>query len=162
MLAVVGTHGSAHHGKDGFGIRDQLHLRMHADQERPQVLRRPVAVGRQELQVVLYTGRAHLEEEFLRRAGHAQEIGGPFHAGGVLVRPEQGDAAVLLAEGLQPFEAGNRVMEDLGEGVKGKGKGFRGLERRPLSVFVVGKDDGSGAIGVEAQGIPVYAIHDRM
>ena len=150
MGAIVGAHGGAHHGENGLRIGYQLHLGMDAEQQRADIHRSPQPVRRQELQVAAYTVPAHPDEHFFGRAGHAQEIGRPLHAGGVPVRTEEGDAAVLLPEGLQALEAGNRVMEDLREGVEREGEGLRRFGFGPLAVLEVGDDDRAGPVGVKA------------
>ena len=110
-------------------------------------------------QIVPYAGFAHLDKHFLGRAGHAQIIGRALEPGGVLVRAEDGNPPVLLPESLKSFKAGNGIMKDLGEGVEGKGKVFRGLKGGPLPILISGENDGTGTVGVKAQGVPVDAVH---
>ena len=128
---------------------------MHADEEGPDVQGGLVAIRSQELQVILHAEFAHLDEHFLRGARHTEIIGGPGHPGGVLIRPEKGDAPVFLAKSLQSFKTGDRVVEDLGERIECERKGLGLLDRGPLAVFVMGQDDGTSPVGIEAQGIPV-------
>ena len=150
VRAVVRAHRRAHHGKDGLRIRHQLHLGMHAHQQRAEVHRSAQAVRREEFHVAADAGLAHLVEHLFVRAGHAQVVRSPLQAGGVLVGTEHRHAAVLLPEGLEALKAGNRIMEDLREGVEREGEGLRRFGFGPLAVLEVGDDDRAGPVGVEA------------
>ena len=91
---------------------------MHSEKHRTEVEGGLVAVRRQELEVILDAESAHLDEEVLVRSRDTEEFGGTLHTRCILVRAEYSYTSVFLAEGLQTLEAGNRIMEDLGERVK--------------------------------------------
>ena len=148
--AVVGARRGAHDGQDHLRIRHQLHLRMRCEEQRTQVQRSLVAVGRQELEVVLDAKLTHLDKHLLGRLGQSEETGGTGHTGGVLIRTEHDDAAVLLGESLQALEAGNGVVQSLRERVDGEREGLGGLDVRPCAVPVVSQDHSARTVGVEA------------
>ena len=155
MCPVVRTRRRAHDGQHGLGIRDELHLRMDAHQQRTQVHRCAVPIGRKEFEVVLHAQFAHPDEKVCRRFRHAQITRRPLHARRILVGTEDHDASVFLGKRLQSLEAGDRVMEDLREGVERERECLGRLGRRPLTVLEAGKDHGPGPVGVEAQRIPI-------
>ena len=159
VLTIVRARRGAHDGEYGLGIRDELHLGMHAEKERAEVQRSLVPVRGKELEIATDTVLAHLDEHLLRWAGHAEIIGSALHAAGVLFGAEDNDLAVLLREGLEALEAGDGVMVDLCEGVKRKRESFGGLGRRPCAVLEMRLYDRAGAIGVEAEGIPINLGH---
>ena len=89
----------------------------------------PVAVGAHKLLDAF-------EEQRLGQRGHGEPLGGLVEPRGIGLGAEQGNAAVLLAIGLQPLEDFLRIMQHCGGGIERDGLARADGRIMPAAPFV--------------------------
>jgi hypothetical protein len=123
------------------------HLRLGGDHERPQVQALPLGGGHP-VAVDLDEGVDGVEEQLLGQLGHGEAGGRAVEALGVLLRPEDRDAAVGLPVGLEALEDGLPVVQHHRRRVELQRR--VGGELRVVPALVDGPADRDHVVGVDA------------